>query len=65
MAKTVFVSNGSLPRSRLLGTTSTDGEWLGSRILTLAPVYLIGREPVMRMSTSLLALCCQSGPDAT
>jgi diketogulonate reductase-like aldo/keto reductase len=28
-------------------------------------VYLIGREPVMRMSTSLLALCCQSGPDAT
>lgn len=25
----------------------------------------IGREPVMRMSTSLLALCCQSGPDAT
>jgi hypothetical protein len=43
----------------------TDGEWLGSRILTFAPVYLIGREPVMRMSTSLLALCCQSGPDAT
>jgi hypothetical protein len=29
------------------------------------PAYLIGREPVMRMSTSLLALCCQSGPDAT
>jgi len=28
-------------------------------------VYLIVREPVMRMSTSLLALCCQSGPDAT
>src|SRR5580658_4387572 len=27
--------------------------------------YRIGREPVMRMSTSLLALCCQSGPDAT
>jgi len=28
-------------------------------------VYLTGREPVMRMSTSRLALCCQSGPDAT
>jgi hypothetical protein len=28
-------------------------------------IYLIGRDPVMRMSTSLLALCCQSGPDAT
>ena len=28
-------------------------------------VYLIGREPVIRMSTSLLALCCQSGPEAT
>jgi hypothetical protein len=27
--------------------------------------YVIGREPVMRMSTSLLALCCQSGPEAT
>jgi hypothetical protein len=43
----------------------TDGEWLDNRILTFAPVYLIGREPVMRMSTSRLALCCQSGPDAT
>jgi hypothetical protein len=43
----------------------TNSEWLGHRILTFAPVYLIGREPVMRMSTSLLALCCQSGPDAT
>jgi hypothetical protein len=40
-------------------------EWVGNRILTFAPDYLIGREPVMRMSTSLLALCCQSGPDAT
>jgi hypothetical protein len=40
-------------------------EWVGNRILTFATVYLIGREPVMRMSTSLLALCCQSGPDAT
>jgi len=28
-------------------------------------VYWIVREPVMRMSTSLLALCCQLGPDAT
>ena len=28
-------------------------------------VYLTGREPEMRMSTNLLALCCQSGPDAT
>ena len=27
--------------------------------------YLTGREPVMRMSTSLLALCCQSGLVAT
>jgi hypothetical protein len=25
-------------------------------------VYLSGGEPVMRMSTSLLALCCQSEP---
>jgi hypothetical protein len=25
-------------------------------------VYLIGREPVIRMSTSLRALYCQSGP---
>jgi hypothetical protein len=28
-------------------------------------VYLIGREPAMRMSTSLLALCCQSPPEPT
>jgi hypothetical protein len=28
-------------------------------------VYLTGREPVIRISTSLLALCCQSGLDAT
>jgi hypothetical protein len=27
--------------------------------------YLTGREPVIRISTSLLALCCQSGLDAT
>ena len=27
--------------------------------------YLGGREPAMRISTSLLALCCQSGVDAT
>ena len=27
--------------------------------------YLAGREPAMRMSTSLLALCCQSGLVAT
>jgi len=27
--------------------------------------YLTGREPVMRISTSRLALCCQSGPVAT
>jgi len=26
---------------------------------------MIGREPAMRISTSLLALCCQSGLDAT
>jgi hypothetical protein len=29
------------------------------------PAYSTGREPVMRMSTSLLALCCQSGLVAT
>jgi hypothetical protein len=23
--------------------------------------YFVGREPLMRISTSLLALCCQSG----
>src|ERR1035438_5375446 len=28
-------------------------------------VYLNGREPAMRMSTSLLALCCQSAPEPT
>jgi len=27
-------------------------------------VYRAGREPVIRISTSLLALCCQSGMDA-
>jgi hypothetical protein len=27
--------------------------------------YLRGREPAMRMSTSLLALCCQSVPEPT
>ena len=26
-------------------------------------LYLIAREPVIRMSTNLLALCCQSGLD--
>ena len=36
-----------------------------ARLDTSPSGYLIGREPVMRMSTSLLALCCQSGPDAT
>ena len=50
---------------RVDSSLSGCAEWLGNRILTFAPVYLIGREPVMRMSTSLLALCCQSGPDAT
>src|SRR5579863_7234472 len=29
------------------------------------PSYFVGREPVMRISTSLLALCCQSGLLAT
>src|ERR1700679_1776553 len=28
-------------------------------------VYLSGREPAMRMSSSLLALCCQSAPEPT
>ena len=28
-------------------------------------LYLTGREPVMRISTSLLALCCQLGLDAS
>ena len=28
-------------------------------------VYAIGRDPRMRMCTSLFALCAQSGPDAT
>jgi len=28
-------------------------------------VYLSGREPAMSMSTSLLALCCQSAPEPT
>jgi len=27
--------------------------------------YLSGREPAMSMSTSLLALCCQSAPEPT
>src|SRR4029077_5724587 len=36
-----------------------------SRLEQMLRLYLIGREPVMRISTSLLALCCQSGPDAT
>lgn len=26
---------------------------------------LVGREPLIRISTSLLALCCQSGVEAT
>jgi hypothetical protein len=30
-----------------------------------ALAYFVGREPVMRISTSRLALCCQSGLDAT
>src|SRR5580704_2915276 len=33
--------------------------------LTLQVIYLTGREPLMRISTSRLALCCQSGLDAT
>ena len=44
-------------RSRAARATPETGE---------APVYLrSGREPVMRMSTNLLALCCQSGLVAT
>ncbi len=31
----------------------------------VSSVYFIGREPVIRISTSLLALCCQSGLVAT
>jgi hypothetical protein len=33
-------------------------DYIGVRLI------LTGREPVMRISTSLLALCCQSGLDA-
>ena len=38
----------------------------GGEVLALRDaVYLTGREPVMRISTSLRALCCQSGLVAT
>src|SRR5580692_3215946 len=43
--------------------------WIASESPTIrervAGLYFIGREPLIRMSTSLLALSCQSGPVAT
>ena len=35
------------------------------RLGIASPVYRSGREPAMRMSTSLLALCSQSAPEPT
>jgi hypothetical protein len=58
---------------RLFGRSCTSWQWrkkAGSKYSAISPipnprVYLTGREPVIRISTSLLALCCQSGLDAT
>jgi hypothetical protein len=62
----VFMHSSNLVKPyRVDSSLSGRAEWVGNRILTFATVYLIGREPVMRMSTSLLALCRQSGPDPT
>src|ERR1700689_351280 len=63
----VLESHGlGLPRKKFQSRVADMG---GTAIVDLQRIwlraYLIGREPVMRMSTSLLALCCQSGPDAT
>ena len=40
------------------------GKWPKNGLLGNA-IYLNGREPAMRISTSLLALCCQLAPEPT
>jgi hypothetical protein len=50
------------PKEMCFFLTSTFIEPSGSLV---AGLYFIGPEPLIRMSTSLLALSCQSGPDAT
>jgi hypothetical protein len=54
------------PSCRELREEASATRWLGASLSKVRQTdYLIGREPVIRMSTSLLALCCQSGLDAT
>src|SRR5580692_2056433 len=49
--------------ARRAGADNAPGNWGVYRVWSVH--YLPGREPVIRMSTSLRALCCQSGPDVT
>ena len=54
-----------LTTSRLVGTDPSIAIWITSGLPDILELgrrlYFIGREPVMRISTSLLALFCQSG----
>src|SRR5258706_11752435 len=55
---------GDIGRTSLRAARSAvaDGKQSGTWV---AGLYFVAREPVIRISTSLLALCCQSGPVAT
>jgi hypothetical protein len=54
----------SSSRANLVGTVQLQAR-LAKRLERLAASYFVGPEPLMRISTSLLALCCQSGVEAT
>src|SRR6185437_5916901 len=47
------------------GTTVVAPRWVDADRVPRDAVYPSGREPAMRISTSLLALCCQSAPEPT
>jgi hypothetical protein len=54
------------PKSGLVRVrVNSDAGPIAAGIAPRPRAYLAGREPMMRMSTSLLALCCQSGVVAT
>jgi len=60
---------GSRPKANCTSDEKSGKRSRSSGLLTLREWvtggYFIGREPVIKISTSLLALCCQSGPIAT
>jgi hypothetical protein len=58
-----FLTQRSRVSDRMTGNPSVIGLGKSGRQFEsqIPKVYLTGREPLMRISTSRLALCCQSG----